>query len=440
MARARQRQRARTWCWGWALARRSFARSFGGTVLVAAALPLAGRRSARRGSLCLPLSWTPSARSSSRWTASSSPSSPPGRASAGGQGSLRHGRRPDDLRLGRLRRARAVDERRRRCVLLEAAGYATSARRTCTSSPTGSRRRTSTTAPCRTRPRPGGRRAARAAARRRRSSLGLADARARHRHRRLDPHPRRVLRDRRASSRRFGLVPIDGVFPLAPSFDHAGPMARDVGRLRRADARRSRPGSRSSRSRSARCAVGVAWARPRRAARAARALEAAAASSARSRPVELPGRRRRSRPRSCARSATSTASSTPSTASCTARTSAPKIERCLAVDDAEAAAARARRASSYARSATRRSTASTCCSRRRSRSSRRRADVDELDGARDVRALHVPVQRARLARARAAVRPGRGRAARIGAARRPARRRTGSCSPPGSRSRRRSSC
>ena len=26
----------------------------------------------------------------------------------------------------------------------------------------------------------------------------------------------------------FGLVPMDGVFPLAPSFDHAGPMARDV--------------------------------------------------------------------------------------------------------------------------------------------------------------------------------------------------------------------
>lgn len=26
----------------------------------------------------------------------------------------------------------------------------------------------------------------------------------------------------------FGLVPIDGVFPLAPSFDHAGPMSRDV--------------------------------------------------------------------------------------------------------------------------------------------------------------------------------------------------------------------
>ena len=27
----------------------------------------------------------------------------------------------------------------------------------------------------------------------------------------------------------FGLVPLDGCFPLAPSFDHAGPLARDVG-------------------------------------------------------------------------------------------------------------------------------------------------------------------------------------------------------------------
>ena len=27
----------------------------------------------------------------------------------------------------------------------------------------------------------------------------------------------------------FGLVPVGGVFPLAPSFDHVGPMARDVG-------------------------------------------------------------------------------------------------------------------------------------------------------------------------------------------------------------------
>lgn len=31
----------------------------------------------------------------------------------------------------------------------------------------------------------------------------------------------------------YGLVPLDGVFPLAPSFDHAGPMAREVAICRR---------------------------------------------------------------------------------------------------------------------------------------------------------------------------------------------------------------
>ena len=31
----------------------------------------------------------------------------------------------------------------------------------------------------------------------------------------------------------YGLVPIDGCFPLAPSYDHAGPMARDVDRCER---------------------------------------------------------------------------------------------------------------------------------------------------------------------------------------------------------------
>ena len=42
----------------------------------------------------------------------------------------------------------------------------------------------------------------------------------------------------------YGLVPIDGVFPLAPSFDHAGPMARDIAGCAAADARGSSPGSR----------------------------------------------------------------------------------------------------------------------------------------------------------------------------------------------------
>ena len=56
------------------------------------------------------------------------------------------------------------------------------------------------------------------------------------------------------------------------------------------------------------------------------------ASRARSPSPSRSGRRRRS----CARSPTSTASSTRSRASCTARTSRTKIERCLAVTDAEA--------------------------------------------------------------------------------------------------------
>ena len=91
---------------------------------------------------------------------------------ARGQGSLRHGGRADDVRLGRLRRPRARPRRRRRCGGSRRPGTRTPARRTCTSSPTASPRRTSTTGRCRTRPRPAARRAARAAARRRRSRPG----------------------------------------------------------------------------------------------------------------------------------------------------------------------------------------------------------------------------------------------------------------------------
>ena len=56
----------------------------------------------------------------------------------------------------------------------------------------------------------------------------------------------------------YGLVPIDGVFPLAPSFDHVGPMARDVAgcvelmRGARARVRGERSSSRISR-------VATAW-------------------------------------------------------------------------------------------------------------------------------------------------------------------------------------
>ena len=103
----------------------------------------------------------------------------------------------------------------------------TSARRTCTSSPTASPRRTSTTGRCRTRRRPAAPRAARAAARRRRSPPGSPTRRSAPTRAARSGSPPRAAGSS-ASSRRYGLVPTDGVFPLAPSFDHAGPMARDV--------------------------------------------------------------------------------------------------------------------------------------------------------------------------------------------------------------------
>ena len=85
-------------------------------------------------------------------------------------------------------------------------------------------------------------RAGRAAARRRRSRPGLADA---------------ALGTDSAGSIRipaaccgvvgfkptYGLVPLDGCFPLAPSFDHAGPMAARRRGLRGGCWRRSSRGS-----------------------------------------------------------------------------------------------------------------------------------------------------------------------------------------------------
>ena len=74
---------------------------------------------------------------------------------------------------------------------------------------------------------PGGPPAGRAAARRPRSSAGLADAA-------LGTDTGGSIRIPAACCAivgfkpSYGLVPIDGVFPLAPSYDHAGPMARDV--------------------------------------------------------------------------------------------------------------------------------------------------------------------------------------------------------------------
>jgi aspartyl-tRNA(Asn)/glutamyl-tRNA(Gln) amidotransferase subunit A len=82
----------------------------------------------------------------------------------------------------------------------------------------------------------------------------------------------------------FGVVPIDGVFPLAPSFDHAGPMARDVAvcvELMRALAPAvSLPAADGLR-------VGVAWADRCRPLVRARLLEAAAAFGSWA-PVDFP--------------------------------------------------------------------------------------------------------------------------------------------------------
>src|SRR4029077_15835205 len=54
----------------------------------------------------------------------------------------------------------------------------------------------------------------------------------------------------------YGLVSTDGVFPLAPSFDHAGPMARDVATC--IELMRVLAGLESEEPRPAR--VGIAWA------------------------------------------------------------------------------------------------------------------------------------------------------------------------------------
>ena len=134
----------------------------------------------------------------------------------------------------------------------------------------------------------------------------------------------------------FGLVPTDGVFPLAPSFDHAGPMARDVAGCA-AMASALVPGLDAEPAELGALAVGVAWcdhADPLVRA----AVEAAAASFPRSRAVEFPqpdgtlplfmhevaGIHRELWAEQADRYGANVG---------------PKIERCLAVGDAEAALA-----------------------------------------------------------------------------------------------------
>jgi aspartyl-tRNA(Asn)/glutamyl-tRNA(Gln) amidotransferase subunit A len=85
----------------------------------------------------------------------------------------------------------------------------------------------------------------------------------------------------------YGLVPIDGCFPLAPSFDHVGPMARDVDgceRMMRALADGFEPAALDS---LADVRVGVAWTE-RADPLVKRQVERAAALLPSARPVDVP--------------------------------------------------------------------------------------------------------------------------------------------------------
>jgi aspartyl-tRNA(Asn)/glutamyl-tRNA(Gln) amidotransferase subunit A len=84
----------------------------------------------------------------------------------------------------------------------------------------------------------------------------------------------------------WGLVPLDGCFPLAPSFDHAGPMARDVAGCERM-LEALAPGFEPQRVELGEIEVGVAWTED--ADRLVRArVEEAAERFPRRRPLELP--------------------------------------------------------------------------------------------------------------------------------------------------------
>ncbi|HEY8465297.1 MAG TPA: amidase [Solirubrobacterales bacterium] len=85
----------------------------------------------------------------------------------------------------------------------------------------------------------------------------------------------------------FGLVPLDGCFPLAPSFDHAGPLARDVTTCARA-MRDLVPGFREREVASlGELEIGVAWLDDAEG-QVAEAVEAAVRRLPRARAVELP--------------------------------------------------------------------------------------------------------------------------------------------------------
>jgi len=139
----------------------------------------------------------------------------------------------------------------------------------------------------------------------------------------------------------YGLVPMGGVFPLAPSFDHAGPMARDVGgciELMRALV----PGLDVPAVDSVEdVAVGVAWT-DRCEPLVRRRVLAAASSFARADPVDFPSGEA-TQAMFMREIADVHRELYEESSELYGENIRPKIERCLAVSDAEVAeAARAR--------------------------------------------------------------------------------------------------
>jgi aspartyl-tRNA(Asn)/glutamyl-tRNA(Gln) amidotransferase subunit A len=84
----------------------------------------------------------------------------------------------------------------------------------------------------------------------------------------------------------YGLVSLDGCFPLAPSFDHAGPIGPDVASCAEA-MRHLAPGFEPGEVELADLAVGIAWVE-RAEPLVGRRVAAAAALFPRARPVEIP--------------------------------------------------------------------------------------------------------------------------------------------------------
>ena len=226
-------------------------------------------------------------------------------------------------------------------------------------------------------------------------------------------------------------------FPLAPSFDHAGPM----GPRRRPTCARMlealAPGfERAGLDSLNELEVGVAWlehAEPLERARVEAAAGALPAPSCHSRSRSPRGSGRPS----CARRPSRTAGSSPSTRPPTAKNVRAKLERCLEVTDAES------RGGAAPPGGVSRAGGGGGRGVRPAPSTPTLAFVappairDDLEIRDAMTRFDEPLQRARLAGARAAPWPGRGRASRLGAARgarrrgRPPHRRRPPCSSSG---------